>query len=125
PYWSVEQFDEAMNAIKEKGKVPFTIHIAAAQGDTGLLSYFWGFGARQFKDGDYSKVGLNTPEGVKALEHLVKMNDEGLLQPSAVSMQTGDTDTLFQTGTVGAYGGNLGTWTAVANTEKEGKTKAA
>lgn len=122
PYWSIEQFDAAMRAVAENGNVPFSLHVAASQGDTGLLSYFWGFGAKFFKDGDYSKVALNSPEGVKALEYLVKLNDDGLLQPSAVSMQAGDLDSLFSTGKVGAYGSNLGIWNSVENAKKEGKT---
>lgn len=125
PYWTIDEFDQAIREVSEKGKTPFSIHIAASQADTGLLSYFWGFGAKFFKDGDYSKVALNSPEGLKALEYLVKLNDEGLLQPSAVSMQNGDLNTLFETGTVGAYGGTLAMWTTVENAQNEGKTKAA
>lgn len=124
PYWTVDQFDQAIREVAGKGKVPFSIHIAASQGDTGLLSYFWGFGAKIFKDGDYSKVALNSPAGVKALKYLVKLNDDGLLQPSAVTMQAGELDGLFTTGTVGAYGNQLGLWLGVENAKKEGKTKA-
>ncbi|MBP1992461.1 ABC transporter substrate-binding protein [Paenibacillus eucommiae] len=124
PYWTIDQFDQAIREVADKGKVPFSVIVATAQGDTGLLSFFWGFGAKLFKESDYSKVALNSPEGVKALEYLVKLNDDGLIQPSAVSMQAGDMDTLFTTGTVGAYGGQLGLWKTIENSKKEGKTKA-
>jgi ABC-type glycerol-3-phosphate transport system substrate-binding protein len=124
PYWTIEQFDQAMRAVAEKDKVyPFGIQFAVPQGDHGLYSYFWAFGAKLFKDGDYSKVALNSPEGLKALEYLVKMNDDGLLQPSAVTAKAADIDLLFWQSQLGAQGDTLGQWSKLDNAKTEGKVK--
>lgn len=126
PYWTMDQFDTALRAVADKGKVfPFAVQVAESQGDTGLYNFFWGFGAKLFKNGDYSKVALNSPEGVKALEYLVKLNDEGLLQPSAVTAKATDIDTLLWQGQLGGLGDTLGAWSKLDNAKTEGKTKGA
>lgn len=124
PYWTIEEFEQALNAIKQGDNVPFVINVATSQGDTALLSLFFSFGAQFFKDGDYSKTALNSPEAAQALEFLAKLNDAKMLQPGAVSMQPGDIDNLFFTGKVGAYGNTLGLFSLVENAKKDGKTNA-
>ncbi|PYI56189.1 extracellular solute-binding protein [Paenibacillus flagellatus] len=124
PYWTIEQFDAAIRAVADKGKVfPLGVQIAVPQGDQMIMNWFWGFGAKFFKNGDYSKVALNSPEGVKALEHLVKLNDDGLLQPSAVTAKAGDLDTLMWQGQLGAYSDTLAVWSRLSAAKQQGKTK--
>ncbi|MFD0715849.1 extracellular solute-binding protein [Paenibacillus sp. GCM10027626] len=126
PYWTLEQFDEAMRAVAEKDKVyPFGIQVAVPQGDHGLYSFFNAFGAKLFKDGDHSKVALNSPEGVKALKYMIQLNDEGLLQPSAVTAKVADLDLLFWQNQLGAQGDTLGQWSKLENAKAEGKVKGA
>lgn len=123
PYWTIEQFDEAIQAIAEKNKVfPYAVQIAVPQGDQGILNLLWGFGAKLFKDGDYSKTALNSPEAIKALEYLVKLNDEGKLQPSAVTTQAGEIDTLMWQGQLGSVSDTLAVWARLNAAKEEGKT---
>lgn len=122
PTWSFEQLEEAIRAINAPNVYPLGVQIATSQGDNGLLGWFWGHGAKFFKDGDYSKTALNSPEAVAALERLKQFNDEGLLQPSAVTAGQGDLETYFFQGMQGIFAGQTqGFWTSLENARNEGR----
>lgn len=122
PTWTFDQFDEAIRAVNDDRTYPLGVQLATSQGDNGLLGWFWGHGAKFFEDGDYSKTALNSPEAVAALERLKAYNDEGLLQPSAVTAGNGDLQTYFFQGQLGIFAGQTqGFWALVDNAEKEGR----
>ncbi|WP_010269012.1 extracellular solute-binding protein [Paenibacillus senegalensis] len=122
PTWSFDQLDEAIRAINAPNVFPLGVQIATSQGDNGLLGWFWGHGAQFFKDGDYSKTALNSPEAVAALERLKQYNDEGLLQPSAVTAANGDLETYLYQGQLGIFAGQTqGIWSMLENAQKEGR----
>ncbi|MBD2846630.1 extracellular solute-binding protein [Paenibacillus sp. IB182496] len=123
PYWTIEEFDTAIRAVAEPGKVfPYAVHISNSQSDNGILELFWGFGAKLYADGDYSKIALNSPEGAAAMEYLVQLNKDGLLPPSISTTGPTDINNLIWSGQVGAYVDTLYAKTKLADARAEGKT---
>lgn len=124
PVWSVDQFKEALKAIKDENVYPAGIQVSEAQSDYGLLSWFWGHGAKLYEDDDHSKTALNSSEGVKALKDLVELKDEDLLVPSVVSAGNEDMDTYMNKGQLGIrFPAGATQWDKIRRAEEEGKAE--
>ena len=106
--WTTDQFLAALQAVKDAkldGVYPTILWAANQSGDACNMSYLWGFGARFFADGDYSKVVLNSQEGYDALGFLNQISADGLAVPGAAGLNDDDMWAMWQNGQVAVTGG--------------------
>lgn len=90
-----EQLEESLKAVsKLEGIDPLTLYCGSDQGDTINLMWLRMFGGQFFSD-DGTEVVINNPEGVKALEFLLKMRDEGLANEGIETATVSDALGLF------------------------------
>jgi multiple sugar transport system substrate-binding protein len=96
PNWTFDQFYQALQAVARPNACwPLGLQVSSEQGDYDYLAYFWGYGAKLYENRDYTHVALNSQAGVQALEFLVKLADEGLIEPGATTIQGNDLENLF------------------------------
>jgi len=110
-----------LKAIAEPGRVyPLAIQASSEQGDYGLLQFLWSKGAKIYDNQDYSRVLLNSDDGVKALEWLVSAHKQGLLPPNVTSLSGGELSDLFLRGGSACVpaGADLETSLKIAKQEK-------
>ncbi len=120
--WTFEQFLAAMRAVAQKGKVwPWWAQFSSEQGDYCNYGFFWGKGAFLYAPGDYSKVTLNRPEGVAALQLLVDMSREELIPPGSTTMAYAELENMIGKGQVAAWGDSLYSFQRVETAKKENK----
>lgn len=120
--WTFEEFEEAMRAVAKRGLWPLGMEIPPdGQADYYYLAFFWGYGARVFEEGDYSRVALNTPAGVQALTKLVEWAKEGLIQPGAPTATRDQLDGMMWRGQVAVRFSDPGIWTRFNAAKAEGR----
>lgn len=101
PRWaSWDQFEAALQAVASQKVTPLGMQCASEQGDYRVLQYFWAFGAEVYHGRDYSRVALNSPEGVAALEWLVDAKRKGWIQPNVATAGYGFYDMFWRGRTV-------------------------
>lgn len=88
--WSFEDFMEVAEAVKEIGIFPFGFFTGSTGGDYLLIMYTQIFGAKLYEDGDLTKTTWNSEEGVRALEWMVEMIEEGYAPPGAAGLSPGN-----------------------------------
>ncbi|WP_099354821.1 ABC transporter substrate-binding protein [Fredinandcohnia onubensis] len=98
--WTVEEYEKALRAVKEKAPevIPSGFYAKSVAGDQGTRGYLTNLGATRFLNEDYSEVAINSEGGVKALEWVVEANKEGLVAPGSASLDAGDHNDLFLQG---------------------------
>jgi len=103
--WSHEEclvFWRQCATLKDEGIYPYAIPAASRTGDMSTRQLMAQFGMEVFNE-DGTKLIMNSPEGVKALEWIVALNDEGLLYPNPETLLGEDTVEIF-------FGGELVSW---------------
>ncbi len=86
PRWTWSQFEAALAAVAKPGqRWPLGLQVASEQGDYRVLQYFWAFGAEVYHQHDFSRVAINSPQGVAALQWLVDAHDRGWIQPNVAT----------------------------------------
>lgn len=99
--WSIDEFEQALKAISTvDGIYPLSLYAGSTEADTWNNIYLRMFGGKFFNE-DNTKITINSPEGVKALEFLKKLSDEKLTQPSVGSTKSGDALNMFKNGKIG------------------------
>ena len=120
--WTVTEFEKALYAVKEDNLWPMGLFVPPdGQADYRYLAFFWIFGAKLYENGDYSRVALNTPAGIEALEFLVHLSDEDLIQPGATTMTSAQLDSMLWRGEIGILGNTLAIWKGYENAKRDGK----
>jgi multiple sugar transport system substrate-binding protein len=94
--WTPQQFRDTLRAIKGKlaGVYPYNFYCGSTQGDTYNVMLLEMFGGKLLNDNG-TKVAINSPEGVRALEFIKSMNDEKLFAPGPESLNVLDAYQLF------------------------------
>lgn len=106
--WTYDQFTAALQAVKDAnldGVYPTILWAANQSGDACNMSYLWGYGARFFENGDYSKVVLNSQAGYDALSFLNQLSADGLTVPGAAGLNDDDMWAMWQGSQVAITGG--------------------
>jgi len=86
PRWTWPQFEAALAAVAEPDKRwPLGLQVASEQGDYCVLQFFWAHGADVYSQRDYSRVAINSPQGVAALQWLVDAHRRGWIQPNVAT----------------------------------------
>lgn len=120
--WTVQEFEAALRAVKQDDFWPFGLFVPPdGQADYRYLAFFWIFGAKLYENGDYSRVALNSPAGIEALEFLVHLADEALIQPGATTMTSAQLDSMLWRGEIGMLGNTLAIWNGYENALRDGK----
>ncbi len=88
--WSFEDFMTVADAVKELGIFPFCFFTGATGGDYYQIMYSQIFGAKLYEDGDHTKTTWNSEAGVRALEWMMQMIDEGYAPPGAAGLAYGN-----------------------------------
>lgn len=95
--WTPEEFLECLRALKKglpDGVYPFALYAGSATGDTWTNMLLRMFGANFFSD-DGTEIVLNDEKGVRALEMLLTMQEEGLIAPGPETITSDDAAQLF------------------------------
>lgn len=117
--WTHQQFLDVARAVQ---KLPGNYGVSFPSGgqtaDFLNHAFIKSYGASLFSD-DYTKVVLNSPEGVKGLQFMMDAVKEGLTPPGAASQDYYDAFTLFTQGKVGMIAGGNYTWQEVEAAVKD------
>ena len=95
--WTPEQFRDALRALKKglpSDVYPLVFYCGGPTGDTWNNMYLRMFGAQFFNE-DTSKIVLNDEKGVKALEFMLSLQEEGLIAPGCETLTVEDAAQLF------------------------------
>ena len=104
--WTIDEFLKALKAVSNPPTTYGTILWAkTVSGDRCTLGFLWGFGARFFKTGDYSKTTLNSPEGLKGVSFLNQLVKDGLAVPAPAALTDDDMWAMWQKQQIALTGG--------------------
>lgn len=107
PTWTFSQFETALEAVAIPGEFwPLGMQVASEQGDYRVLQFFWAHGAEIYHDRDYSRTTINSPQGVAALEWLVKAHRRGWIQRNVATAGNSLYD-MFWRGNIGCLPSGL------------------
>lgn len=98
--WSLEQFELALQAVKEKAPdvIPVGFFAKSQAGDQGTRGFITNLAGSTFLDDTNSKVALNNEGGIAALQWILDASEQGLLAEGASSMAASDHNDLFLQG---------------------------
>lgn len=93
--WTPEEFQAALEAVSNvEGVYPFAVFANSQQGDsfTNMLLRMYG---GKFVDDSGSQFTINDEKGVKALQFILDLKNEGLLAPGGETLTQGDVYQMF------------------------------
>lgn len=98
--WSVEEFEVALKAVKEKAPdvIPVGFFAKSQAGDQGTRGFITNLAGSTFLNDTNDAIALNNAGGVAALEWILKASEQGLLAEGASSMAASDHNDLFLQG---------------------------
>ena len=95
--WTPDELkNEILPALRDNlsGVYPMSLFAMNNQADTWNLSYLRMFGSKFFDDDGY--LCVNDEAGVKALQYIVDLYNDGLTVPGAESLTSNDCNAMFQ-----------------------------
>lgn len=92
--WTYDEFLAACKAVTKDDVYGYGLFAGNEQGDAYNFSLIWGAGARTFNE-DRTECTLNSPEGVKGLEFLLKLIDEKVVPPGSATIKAGEVLQMF------------------------------
>lgn len=98
--WTTENFEKALQALKDSGKaaVPAIVYCGGQGGDQGTRALVNNLYSGTYTNAEHTAYTANSPENIKALELLVSLQDKGLVNFDA-SAQAADELQMFANGT--------------------------
>lgn len=98
--WSVEQFEAALQAVKEKAPdvIPVGFFAKSQAGDQGTRGFITNLAGSTFLNDTNDAIALNNEGGVAALEWILNASEQGWLAEGASSMAASDHNDLFLQG---------------------------
>lgn len=107
--WSTEEFNTVLGRLKESlagsNKFAFMMYAGNSQGDNHIMTLLRAYGGTVYdEEGNFA---VNTPEGVKALEWIREMDQQGITPKGAENMELLDCVNLFYGGQLAICAGNL------------------
>lgn len=108
--WTPEEFRAVLEAVRDAnltGVYPLGFYCASTSGDTWTNMYLRMFGSSFFSE-DGREITLNDSKGVKAMQYMVDLYQDGLMAPGPESLKLQDNYNLFYAGqTAVAEMGNI------------------
>lgn len=100
--WTIDEFLDVARQFQEQGMFAITL---AAQSTENMMAWMHRFGARLMNE-EGTEFTLNSPEGVRALQLMVDMIDEGIVPRGGEGIDVyGTIDNLHQGRAAMGYGG--------------------
>ncbi|MCM3634252.1 ABC transporter substrate-binding protein [Paenibacillus camelliae] len=98
--WFVEQFEAALQAVKEKAPdvIPVGFFAKSQAGDQGTRGFITNLAGSTFLNDTNDAIALNNEGGVAALEWILNASEQGWLAEGASSMAASDHNDLFLQG---------------------------
>lgn len=121
--WTFDEFKEALKAVTGNGVYGTAFYAGSEQADAFTFALMWGMGAETFNE-DYSRVVLNSPEGVKALEYMLELEEEGLAMPGTASRNGSAVLEMFHQKKIAVTIGGVANVDAVKQGLKDGSIEA-
>lgn len=114
--WSIDEFNEILQALKasmsEGGTFPLAFFAVNNQGDTHVMTLLRAYGAPFFdEDGAFA---VSSPEGVRALEWIVSLDEQGIIPKGSENLEFIDTIQLFNNRQIALCPGNMVNASAMA-----------
>ena len=97
--WTTDEFLRLSAKLKAVG-IPATMIITQNGISAWNFPWLYAFGAEMYKDGDYSKVTINSPEAAAGLNYMKKLVDLGYAYPYPNELNEDAAVELFTTGQV-------------------------
>lgn len=88
--WTIDEFLKCAEALKKNGKYATVLFAKNQSSEEWWKIWFYAFGAKMYKPGDYSKTTLNSPQGVETLKFFQTLLAKGYVPPDA-AVQDDDT----------------------------------
>lgn len=106
--WSTEEFDFILHALREsitdERSFPMFAHAVNNQGDLHTMTLLRAYGCGIFDDD--GNFAVNTPEGIRALTWLKRLNEEGITPKGAENLDLISNINLFYHGQMAVCMGN-------------------
>ena len=106
--WTTDEYLAALQAVKDAGidnTYPTIFWAANQSGDAANFGFLFGFGAKFFEGTDYSKVVLNSAEGLNAFNFINNVVQSGLSVPGAAALNDDDMWATWQNQQISMTGG--------------------
>lgn len=106
--WTTDEFVAFLKKVTQAPKQYGTFFFAKTPSfDYTLNGYAGAFGASLYTKGDYCHNTINSPEGVKWMEWMVKLINDGLVVPGAAGLTDDDLDAAWTNQQTVVAGGGL------------------
>jgi len=93
--WTPDEFADALRAVKGlEGVSPFAMFASNQSADSFTNMLLRMYGAK-FVNDEGNAFTINSEEGVKALQYMLDLRDEGLVAPGAETLSFGDANSMF------------------------------
>ena len=107
--WSTEEFRlicrELAKSLTDENTFAFMMYAANNQGDSHIMTLLRAYGCPLYdKDGNFT---VNTPEGIRALEWIREMDEQGIIPRGAENLELLDCVNLFYNRQLAICMGNL------------------
>lgn len=122
---TTDEFLKVARLLKAKGHYVTILFAKNQSSDMWWMTWFYAFGAQQYKPGDYTKSTLNTPAAVKALKFLKQLVDERLVPPNPSELDDDQALDMWAKGEAAALPMQIGHATTVDSYVKQGILKKA
>lgn len=96
--WTTEQFQNAMKALADAGYMPGIVYCGGQGGDQGTRALAYNLFSARFTNPEHTEYTIGSEAGVKGLELLQQMVNEGTLMADP-AIVAGDAIALFANGT--------------------------
>ena len=101
--WTMDQFMEFCKLIKAKTTGKYGTVLFSGSNPIPYVTCWWAsFGVEFFKNGDYSKLAIDSPQTRKALAWMREMIDKGYTPPNATEIIDDDSVDMSVKGNIGA-----------------------
>ena len=97
--WTIDEYLRLGAKLKKAGHYLTTVFTQEGFG-SWMYPWIYAFGGELYEDGDYSKVAINSPESLRALEFLKTLVEKGYAPPYPNEVDDDITVDLFTTGKI-------------------------
>lgn len=106
--WTTDDFLEMCAKVKAIGAVPFEWYCGERNADYYFMHVLAWFGAELYKDGDYFKTAVDSPEAKRAFAFIKTLYDKGYMRKDVVTRKAADYLQSVYSGEAASYASFVG-----------------